>query len=215
MVVLHCHLQMLDDRSSQGKAGGKMAGRLHCPYRQASLIQQALAPDKMRVAFLLGAGCPVSIRLPGPAAGTTVPLMPDIAALTKQVNTEINADPVLKTIFDVVCGRASSGKLFPPTVEDILSCVRTLHDVAGPLGIDGVSKDDLSRLDRKICELVTSVVQVRLPDENSPYHRLASWIGGMRRSNAVEVFTPNYDLCIEQALEERRVPYFDGFVGGG
>lgn len=30
----------------------------HCPYRQSTLLQQALAPDKMRIAFLLGAGCP-------------------------------------------------------------------------------------------------------------------------------------------------------------
>ncbi len=35
----------------------------HCPYRQSTLLQQALAPDKMRIAFLLGAGCPVSIRI--------------------------------------------------------------------------------------------------------------------------------------------------------
>jgi hypothetical protein len=29
----------------------------------------------------------------------------------------------------------------------------------------------------------------------------------------VEIFTTNYDLLLEQALEEQRVPYFDGFVG--
>jgi hypothetical protein len=29
----------------------------------------------------------------------------------------------------------------------------------------------------------------------------------------VEIFTTNYDLSMEQALEEQLVPYFDGFVG--
>jgi hypothetical protein len=29
----------------------------------------------------------------------------------------------------------------------------------------------------------------------------------------VEIFTTNYDLLLEQALEEQRVPYFDGFIG--
>ena len=29
----------------------------------------------------------------------------------------------------------------------------------------------------------------------------------------MELFTTNYDLSLEQALEERLVPYFDGFVG--
>lgn len=56
----------------------------HCPYRQSALLQQALASDKMRVAFLLGAGCPVSIHV---AVGQdTQPLIPDISGLTANVD---------------------------------------------------------------------------------------------------------------------------------
>jgi hypothetical protein len=192
--------------------GENVATKVHCPYRQALLIQNALAPDKMRVAFLLGAGCPVSIRVP--SATGTEPLMPDIAELTKRVNTQLNADPAYKSTFTLVCARAASAKTVPPTVEEILSCVRTLHEVAGSAGIDGLSKASLSELDKKICDLVTEVVQERLPNGTTPYHQLASWMGSVRRSNPVEVFTPNYDLLMEQAFEERKVPYFDGFVGG-
>jgi len=39
-------------------------------------------------------------------------------------------------------------------------------------------------------------------------------MGAIARDIAVEVFTTNYDVLIEQALEDARVPYFDGFVGG-
>jgi hypothetical protein len=39
------------------------------------------------------------------------------------------------------------------------------------------------------------------------------WVGGTSRDDPVEVFTTNYDLLAEQALEEVGVPYFDGFVG--
>ncbi len=166
----------------------------------------------MRVAFLLGAGCPVSIRVPiGTGNG---PLMPDIAELTKRVNAQLDADPTYKSTFASVYARAASGKALPPTAEEILSCVRTLHEVAGTTGIDGLSKDNLSGLDKKICDLITEVVQARLPDDTTPYHQLASWVGSVRRSNPVELFTPNYDLLMEQAFEERKVPYFDGFVGG-
>jgi len=42
---------------------------------------------------------------------------------------------------------------------------------------------------------------------------LASWIQAIAREKPVEIFTTNYDLLLEQALEEQRVPYFDGFVG--
>lgn len=190
-----------------------MPTKVHCPYRQARLIQNAIAPDKMRVAFLLGAGCPVSIRIPA-AAGGTAPLMPDIAALTAAVNAKLTADAAVAPTFAKVCARAASGKPKAPTVEEILSCIRTLHEVAGTAGIDGMSKDDLGELDKKICSYITEVVKARLPDDDTPYHQLASWIGGVQRSNPVEAFTPNYDLLMEQALEERRVPYFDGFVGG-
>ena len=33
------------------------------------------------------------------------------------------------------------------------------------------------------------------------------------RKIAVELFTTNYDLLMEQALEDSEIPYFDGFVG--
>lgn len=71
----------------------------------------------------------------------------------------------------------------------------------------------LNGIDEEICKLTTEVVQARLPGDDTPYHQLATWIGGVPRAHAVEVFTSNYDLLMEQSLEERRVPYFDGFVG--
>jgi hypothetical protein len=57
-------------------SGSDMISQAHCPYRQSSLLQQALAPDKMRVAFFLGAGCPMAIRV-ADGAGTK-PLIPDV-----------------------------------------------------------------------------------------------------------------------------------------
>ena len=95
----------------------------------------------------------------------------------------------------------------------MLSHVRSLSDIVGPGTIDGLSRDALNALDVEICRLVTDVVKVRLPHDDTPYHRLAAWIVGVQRAHPVELFTPNYDLLMEQALESLRVPYFDGFVG--
>jgi hypothetical protein len=39
------------------------------------------------------------------------------------------------------------------------------------------------------------------------------WVGGTARGEPIEIFTTNYDLLVEQALEEVGVPYCDGFVG--
>ena len=188
-----------------------MNSSTHCPYRQSTLLQQALAPDKMRIAFLLGAGCPVSIRIPSDTE--SLPLIPDIRGLTELVNTKMAESSSLKDSYSTILGRLNDGDGNSPTIEDILSHVRSLHDVVRNGSIDGLDQNILARIDEEICKITTEVVGVALPDSNTPYHQLATWIGGIQRAHPIEIFTPNYDLLIEQALESHKVPFFDGFVG--
>ena len=184
---------------------------LHCPYRQSNLLQQALAPNKMRVAFLLGAGCPVSIKVEDQNGSRD--LIPNILGLTKIVNDKLSGSASLKDAHFVLLKRLSDGDMPDPTVEDMLSHVRALNEIVRTGKIDGLDKESLTSLDAEICKITTEVVNVCLPDENTPYHQLATWIRGIRRVYPVEIFTPNYDLLMEQAFEARKVPYFDGFVG--
>lgn len=186
--------------------------RVHCPYRQASLLQQALSPDKMRVAFFLGAGCPTAIRV-ADAAGKDSPLIPDIDGLTQKITSALSvAGNPLSPTFNKVVGRLANGT-DKPNVEQILSHIRALEDVVGSGKIDGLSKTSLRDLDKAICSTTTNVMRVSLPSDDTPYHNIAAWIGRIPRTHAIELFTPNYDLLLEQALEQQRVPYFDGFVG--
>lgn len=164
----------------------------------------------MRIAFLLGAGCPVSIRLPAEGAGTK-PLIPDIAGLTGLVSANLSADQGLKAPYATLLARFSVGS--PPNIEEILSHLRALLDVVRRGTIDGLAHDVLQALDTRICELIANAVRAQLPDTTTPYHHLASWTGATQREHPIEVFTPNYDLLVEQAFETRRIPYFDGFVG--
>jgi len=193
------------------KVGAEAATQIHCPYRQAMLLQQSLASDKMRVAFLLGAGCPVAIRvLDGDG---TKPLIPDIQNLTGHVITKLGASADYNKSIEVIITRLKDGGITHPNIEEILSHIRAMHDVVGNSTIDGLSKTDIGNLDIEICKITTEIVKSKLPNDVTPYHQLATWIGGIKRTYPVEVFTPNYDLLLEQAFEERRVPYFDGFVG--
>ena len=77
----------------------------------------------------------------------------------------------------------------------------------------GFTSEILEKLDLTICEQVREIVSKSLPTSDTPYHVLASWIQAVPRERPVEIFTTNYDLSLEQALEEQLVPYFDGFVG--
>jgi hypothetical protein len=40
-----------------------------------------------------------------------------------------------------------------------------------------------------------------------------AWITGTDRPHPIEIFTTNYDLLFEQAMERSKTPYFDGFSG--
>jgi hypothetical protein len=183
----------------------------HCPYSQSALLQQALAPDKMRIAFLLGAGCPVSVRVPE-GEGTRA-LIPDIRGLTKIVSDHLNTSEAQKAHYASLLKRFGGGDPVNPTIEDILSHIRALQDVVRGGSIDGLDGKALAALDAEICRVTTKVVGVDLPEGITPYHQFATWIGGIQRAHSIEVFTPNYDLLVEQALEASKIPYFDGFVG--
>jgi hypothetical protein len=189
------------------------AKKSHCPYRLSTLLQQALTPDKMRIAFLLGAGCPVGIKVSSPGEEVKKSLIPDIAGLTAEVLKELEKSEVLANAYGTIRERLMSGETKVLNIEQILSHIRARIDVVGSGAIDGLDRETLNKLDETICATTTLVVQAQLPGDNTPYHQLASWIGGVPRTHAVEVFTSNYDLLMEQALEQRRVPYFDGFVG--
>lgn len=183
---------------------------MHCPYRQSSLLQQALAPNKMRVAFLLGAGCPMSIRI-DTGEGSPSPLIPDIAGLTALVSKVLSEDQELHADYASLLARFGAGAT--PNIEEILSHLRALIDIVRDGDINGLTLPKLQALDKRICKITADVVGVPLPDIETPYHNLAAWMSGIARAHSVEVFTPNYDLLMEQALESHKVPYFDGFVG--
>ena len=177
------------------------------PYRQIEILQQALKSDKSRIAFLLGAGCPSSIQVKDDN-GKETNLIHDIAGLTSAICktlTDKNIDKIIDRI-TLPEGKAA-------TIEDILSHVRLLIEVVGRGEIDDFNKVKLERLEKNICKEITKAVSKELPNDETSYHQLASWIGDIPRNNPVEIFTPNYDLLIESALESKNIPYFDGFIG--
>lgn len=94
-----------------------------------------------------------------------------------------------------------------------MSFARSLKDVSVGGKARGFDNDELIEIEKRICSFIASLINVELPKEITPYHKLASWIASIDRDKPIEIFTTNYDLLMEQALEETFVPYFDGFVG--
>lgn len=178
------------------------------PNRQVGYLQQCLSSNKKPLGLFLGAGCPTAIRVDGDK-----PLIPDIAGMTQFVCAELSKckdhEPLLRTVEEHF---RTDGR-HDPTVEDLLTHVRALRAVAGKDSVRGMSAEKLDQLDEKICQLIYQLADKALPNTETPYHRIASWVDAVRRDNPIEVFTTNYDLLMEQAFEDSRVLYFDGFAG--
>lgn len=182
----------------------------HCPYRQSKNLLDALSSDKTKIGFFIGAGCPASIPHPD---GGEESLVPAIQGLTRLVRERLSESEAHKDSIAAVLKRFQDGAGVEPTIEEILSHIRALIDVVRNGTIDGLNKASLVELDKAICDITTEVVNAQLPGTNTPYHMLARWIRSIARPQPVELFTSNYDLLLEQALEAESVPYFDGFVG--
>jgi hypothetical protein len=191
---------------------------LHDAAQQAGSLRFVLQDNKQRIGCFLGAGCPLGVY---DAAGkTSIKLIPAVVELTQHVADDLQAADKasggkyqFRDQWDSWCKecRTDGGK--EPTVEDILTELRSVANRRGNADFLGMSKKALNDLDEKICSLITDRMKQSLPSHRCSYNHLASWIGGVYRAFPVEVFTPNYDLLFEQAFEQHPLPHFDGFVG--
>lgn len=175
------------------------------PIKHLNHFKQVLSQDKKPISFFLSAGCPVSIKV-----GTNrEPLIPDVTTLTRKINNSFKGnDDYLKLIEEV-----KKSKKNEENIEDILSFVRTMKHISEGGEVRGFNTARLDKLELDICEKIKTEVSPSLPDNKTPYHQLASWVHAIEREYPIEIFTTNYDLLMEEALEYFNVPYFDGFVG--
>ena len=183
-----------------------MASDPHSPAAIVDDLREILVVDKLPIGFLLGAGCPYSIKA---TDQDDAPFIPDAEGLTKAVVKESSGD--LAESFQRLQTMLLNDGQENPTIEHMLTRVRAMEAVVGNDEVRGFSAQNLQCLEQSICRTISRVVNKPLPESTTPYHSLAKWIG--QRTNRSVIFTTNYDLLVEQALEALQVPFFDGFIG--
>jgi len=179
-----------------------MSTNAHNPDQYMASLRQIIAQGRKRIGLLVGAGAPVGIPSPDEAG----PLIPAVAGLTKQV---------LETL-DKEYGQTLNliqGEIENPNIETILTRVRSLSSVIGDTEVHGINGKGYKELSDKICEKIGKIVDQTLPDGVTPYSNIVNWISGTDRDHPIEIFTTNYDRLFEQALEQAKTPFFDGFTG--
>ncbi len=177
----------------------------HDPYRHLKYLRQSLSQDNEAIGFFISAGCPLAVEMPD----EDWPLIPDVATLTRDISAILAGNTKYSELL-VELGKA--GKNID-NIEDILSFLRSLRTVAMGGEVRGFTETDLISLEKLICGEIVKRLNVTLPNDETPYHRMCKWIRSIDRKVPIEIFTTNYDLLMEEALEDLKVPYFDGFVG--
>lgn len=179
-----------------------MSVSVHNPDQYMAALRTIIAQGRKRIGLLVGAGAPAGME----REDGTRPLIPAVAGLTSQVLVSIA--PTYKKQVEGL-----KKDLTKHDIESLLSRIRSLSTVLGSAQVHDMDGAGYKKMAEDICEEIGKIVQVRLPLRSSAYSELVSWITGVPRPHAVEIFTTNYDLLFEEAFERVRAPYFDGFTG--
>lgn len=177
----------------------------HDAIRHLKYLRQSLSQDNESIGFFISAGCPLSVDVPK----SEWPLIPDVKSLSVFINDQLKDNEK----YMLLLAELKKADKNIENIEDVLSFLRSLLLVSRGGDVRGLCEQDLLGLECVICAKIVEKLDVYLPDQETPYHRLCNWIRSIDRKIAVELFTTNYDLLMEQALEDLEVPYFDGFVG--
>lgn len=188
----------------------------HDAHKTLSDLRDHLARHDKPIAFLFGAGTSCSVLVPSGTDGEKKPLIPAVLGLTASCKEDVDAlGKIFKAAWVAIEARCKESKQ-DPNVENILSRLRMMLIAIGKDDtLAGLNSGELKSMEecvrKTIARLVTPDLK-RLPAE-FPHRKFARWLAKTSRKRAVEIYTVNYDVLIEHALESERIPVFDGFVG--
>ncbi|MHB1488786.1 MAG: SIR2 family protein [Acidimicrobiales bacterium] len=163
----------------------------HSPQEFATALGAKLAARSRHVCAFIGAGAAKACGLP------------DMQGLEAKVQAQL-AETELTAFNRLLDGR---------NIEQVLSRLRRIAGlVTGNDTVDSLSEAQADALDKSVCQAIVSALDIESANL-APMLNLAVWAAQADYHHPVEIFTVNYDLLLETALEELGVPYFDGFVG--
>lgn len=161
------------------------------PQDFATSLGAKLAARSRHVGVFLGAGA-------GKACG-----LPDVSDLQRRVLDNLPGSD-RQDFLRVLADR---------NIEEALSRLRRIAAlITGDAEIDGLTAERADCLDRAVCQEIVRALDIGGADLE-PARNLAAWAARADYHSPLEIFTVNYDLLLETALESLGVPYFDGFVG--
>jgi len=171
--------------------------------REINEIKNQMSYSK-NIGFFFGAGSSCALGIP------------NIIDLTNFIQKSLLADQ-LKQFEEIKKDLEYnySGKKI--NIEDILNQIRRIRDITyenkgrSYLNING---EEARNLDNEICKQIL----IKIKEEEGKINlditkKFLAWFSMQNRDYPKEIFTTNYDMIFEKALESSEIPYYDGFVG--
>ena len=185
----------------------------HDPSEKIRGLKQLLVSDKKKIAFLFGAGTSLAKK------NNDSIIVPAIGKMTSDIETELNKKSKYNAAINGIRQEIESKKL-SYNVESLLSNIEQKIQIIGDGNLNNLGKDDfdslMSEIKKQIREIVSIHKKILETDEkleNLIHVDFAEWIYRANRKYPIEIFTTNYDYLFELGLEEKNIPFYDGFTG--
>ena len=156
------------------------------------------------IGFFFGAGTSCAFNLP------------TIGRLTEDVKKSLGPDHQLwftsiEEVLKILTGKPSI------TIEDVLNHLREIKELtrgSADYPFSGINGVQAGELDKTICISIFNIIKEATERANvQQLRRFFAWYEAANRSFLKEVYTTNYDMLLEMAMEANRIPFFDGFTG--
>lgn len=148
----------------------------------------------------------------------------EILATPKQIGLLLGAGvskacglPNIEDITEKVKAGITNGKFNEllddkDTVENILNKTQQLKSLLkSGKKINSLKELNIINIEKTIKQIVFDELSIEKDTDN--FYKLVLWLNFINRDYEKEIFTLNYDLLVEKALEKASLPYFSGFIG--
>ena len=179
---------------------------MHDPVEYIRGLQQLLISDKKKLAFLFGAGTSMAKK------NEASIVIPDIREMTRQTEEILYKNSLYKNAIEEIKQEIGDEKF---TIETLLSSIEQKCQVIGKGKLNNLKKEEFVELAKEIKKLVKKQISIHenISIDNSIHADFSEWIGRADKKHAIEIFTTNYDYFFELGLENKNIPYYDGFTG--
>jgi len=189
-----------------------MMKKTHDPSEYIRGLQQLLVSDKKKIAFLFGAGTSLAKK------NERSIIIPAIHKMTVEVENSFSKETkyvaAIKEIHNEI---DAQNKKY--NIETLLSHIENKVQIIGEGTLNGLVKKDFEELLKGIKNKIREITSVHSQIikegkvDDLIHVDFAEWIGRANRKYPIEIFTSNYDYLLELGLEEKTIPFYDGFTG--